>query len=571
MKKIPAFCLLLLPFFSSAQNSLVQSWDYRYGGYLFDLPSSFLRTQDGSFLLGGYSTSDSSADILQHTRDTAIIDMNGVLHGDFWIVKTDSSGIMQWNKRYGGDKGDYLYSAIQIPGGGYLLGGSSLSGISGDRTEANWNPTTNISTDCEDYWIVKTDASGNKLWDKRYGGNKGDRCTSIIRTSANDYMLAGYSYSPVSGDKTMPQVNNSTDFWIVKINSAGVKIWDKVIGGAQIEEGPIVIKECADGGFAIGGLSYSGIGGDKTDSLRDTLTTSTLFRGDYWLVKIDSSGNKLWDKTFGGASVDWFSDLIITSDGGFLLGGYTWSMQGGDVSEASRDTSMTWWNQGDYWIVKTDSAGNKEWDKRFGGQNQDFFNSVSQTPDGGFLLAGRAFSGIGGDKTEISTGYDTWLVKTDALGNKLWDKTIYNMASYGEHAFMNADGCVIISTGIACGISGDVSQANRDSSGLNQNYDYWITKFCDSIMVSIGNEIRNDGLKIFPNPAKNKLTVDNIHYTINSISIINLLGEKIENLQPGRKNQKAEVTLDVSMLKPGIYILQVSGDNKNIFAKFIKE
>ncbi|MCX6275821.1 MAG: T9SS type A sorting domain-containing protein [Bacteroidetes bacterium] len=571
MKKILKSTIFLLPIFASAQGPLIKLWDSRFGGYKSEHTYSLQFTSDGGYLMGGFTASDSSADITQHTRDTAVINMDGVLHGDYWIVKTDPSGTMQWNKRYGGDKGDYLFSTIQTPDDGYLLGGSSHSGISGERTEPNRNPTSNISSACEDYWIVKTDSLGSKQWDKRFGGNSGDRCYSVIQSSANCFLLAGYSFSPVSGDKTMAQVNNSSDFWVVKTNASGTKIWDKVYGGPQSEAGPVVIKECADGGFAICGQSWSEIGGDKTDSLHDTLTTSVGFRGDFWIVKIDSSGNKLWDKTFGGASVDWFNDFIITSDGGFLLGGYTWSQLSGDVTEPSRDTSLSWLSQGDFWIVKTDSLGNKQWDKRFGGEYVDYFSSIQQTPDGGYLLAGESLSGIGGDKSEITTGADTWLVKTDSMGNKQWDKTIFNRDSNHEHALMTDDGCIIISTSTASGIGGYVSHANKDTSGLNQTLDYWLTKFCDSTMVSSGTEKAYGGIVVFPNPAGNKLTISCTLDKISSIEVYNVIGVRKTMDEINYTSQNSQITLNVSKFEPGIYILRIYFGEKTFYTKFIKQ
>jgi len=566
-----SFSVVFITFFASAQSSLVKLWDARFGGFKNEYTYDLTLTSDGGFLISGFTDSDSSADITQQSRDTATEDMDGTLHGDFWIVKTDGAGNMQWNKRYGGDKGDYLFSSIQTPDQGFLLAGSSYSTSGGDCTEPNRG-----STITEDYWIVKTDASGMKQWDKRFGGNSGDRCTSVLLTSTGNYLLAGYSYSPVSGDKTQPQINNSSDYWIVKVNSSGTKIWDKVFGGLQVESVPVVIRECPDGGFAMAGISWSGAGADKTDTLHDTLTTSVGFRGDYWLVKIDSSGNKLWDRTFGGASVDWFGDMIVTSDGGLLLGGQTWSQLSGDVSEASRDTSLSWMQQGDFWIVKTDASGNKQWDKRFGGENIEFFNSVQQTQDGGYLLAGASLSGIGGDKSEAASGADTWLVKTDSLGIKLWDKTIYNQSSYHEHALMNADGCIVISTSTTSGIGGDVSQANKDTSGLNQTMDYWLAEFCDSAMVSAANENFDSGIKIFPNPASSGLTISSPQHIITSIQIFNTIGGGLMTVHfptaiPKAIAGKLPTELDVSSLLPGIYILKIASAEKNFFAKFIKQ
>jgi hypothetical protein len=122
-------------------------------------------------------------------------------------------------------------------------------------------------------------------------------------------------------------------------------------------------------------------------------------------VKLDAMGNKLWDKTIGGSEDDVLYSLQQTADGGYILGGYSYSYSNGDKTEPSR-------GRNDYWIVKLDSAGNKQWDKTIGGDQDDMFHSLQQTRDGGYILGGKSSSGISYDKTEPSRGYfDYWVVK----------------------------------------------------------------------------------------------------------------------------------------------------------------
>src|SRR5204863_32675 len=137
---------------------------------------------------------------------------------------------------------------------------------------------------------------------------------------------------------------------------------------------------------------------------------------DYWIVKTDSIGNKQWDKDFGGTNNDELFSIQQTADGGYILGGCS-------VSGISGDKTQVNWGDIDYWIVKTDSLGNKQWDKDFGGTSDDFLYSMQQTADGGYILGGISSSGISGDKTQVTWGNsDYWIVKTDSLGNKQWDK-----------------------------------------------------------------------------------------------------------------------------------------------------
>ncbi|MBK7391205.1 MAG: hypothetical protein IPI23_19690 [Bacteroidetes bacterium] len=185
MNKIKLTLLLVLGVnFLNAQNTLVKIWDFRFGGTDVDWLIQSQHTIDQGYVLGGYSFSESSGDKTQ--------DVWG--NDDYWIVKIDSIGNKQWDKDYGGTDFDYLYSLQQTTDGGYILGGYSSSGIGGDKTHASWG--------AEDYWIVKIDSLGNKLWDKVFGGTNSDLLFSLQQTSVGGYILGGYSSSGINGDKT---------------------------------------------------------------------------------------------------------------------------------------------------------------------------------------------------------------------------------------------------------------------------------------------------------------------------------------------------------------------------------
>ncbi|MEP7171754.1 MAG: T9SS C-terminal target domain-containing protein, partial [Bacteroidota bacterium] len=357
MKKL----LLLLLFascflhFTFSQNPLVKQWDYRFGGTDNDFLTWFEQTKDGGYILGGYSYSDSSGDKTQDNWDTIC---NGFCTPDYWIIKIDSIGNKQWEKNFGGTSDDLPYSLQQTADGGYILGGVSHSGISGDKTDSLRGGMGDY-----DFWIVKTDSLGNKQWDKDFGGFNYDQLTSMLQTVDGGYILGGFSNSDSSGDKTQNS-HGSEDYWIVKIDSLGNKQWDKDFGGADDDRFHF-IQQTADKGYILGGNSNSGISGDKTQ------TVWGLY--DYWILKTDSLGNKLWDKDFGGTYNDILFSLKQTADGGYILGGISQSGIGGDKSQPT-------WGAYDYWIVKTDSLGNKQWDKDFGGTgNEDNVGNISQT------------------------------------------------------------------------------------------------------------------------------------------------------------------------------------------------
>ncbi|HKR04106.1 MAG TPA: T9SS type A sorting domain-containing protein [Bacteroidia bacterium] len=394
--------------------------------------------------------------------------------------------VKQWDKGFGGLKDDELFSCQQTSDGGYILGGRSSSGIGGDKTQAAWDP----SGQSYDYWIVKTDLLGNKLWDKTFGGTNNDWLYFLQQTTDGGYILGGTSKSGISGDKTQA-LWGLWDYWIIKTDSLGNKQWDKDFGGTN-DDYFFSLQQTSDGGYIIGGYSGSGISGDKTQN--------SWGWWDYWIIKTDSLGNKQWDKDFGGTYADYFHSLHQTTDGGYILGGYSGSGISGDKTQPLWDTCTACSDRCDYWIVKTDSLGNKQWDKRFGGTAQDFLYSLTQTTDGGYILAGFSASDSSGDKTQSLWDpcptclfrHDYWIVKTDSLGNKQWDKDFGGTDDEDDLANISqtTDRGYLIAGNSYSGLSGDKTEGNlgyeqtwvikTDSLGTKQ-WDKTLRTDCDYV------------------------------------------------------------------------------------------
>ena len=449
---------IILPFFifgfqfSFGQNPLVKMWDNDYGGLLHDVFISMQQTTDGGYILGGQTKSDISGNKTQPLWGAFGTDY------DYWIVKTDSLGNKQWDKDFGGTDFDYLMTVRQTKDGGYIVGGYSISPISGDKTQPRWSYAW-------DYWIVKTDSLGIKQWDKVFGSHGYDFFCSVEQTSDGGYILGGYTNEGNNGDNTQSNWG-ADDYWIVKTDSLGIKQWDKGFGGTSYDHLRF-IHQTTDGGYILGGNSSSGISGDKTQSNWGVT--------DYWIVKIDSLGIKQWDKDFGGTLGEVLFSIEQTADGGYILGGYSKSDMSGDKTQPLWGIPGTDW---DYWIVKIDTLGNKQWDKDFGGTDLDELFNVSQTTDGGYLLSGDSYSPISGDKTENNFGVEqTWIIKTDSLGTKQWDKTILT-SGHDENALaiQTNDGCYAIANATDGIIGGYKSQTGWGG------YDYWLVKFCEALV-----------------------------------------------------------------------------------------
>ena len=220
-----------------------------------------------------------------------------------------------------------------------------------------------------DVYLIKTDGSGNKVWEKTFGGSSYDYGYSVQQTSDGGFLIVGNTYSLGDG---------SLEVYLIKTDVSGNKVWEKNFGGSSFDFG-YSVEKTSDGGFVIIGFTTSFGAGQE----------------DVYLVKVDAEGNKIWEKTFGGFLEDQGNSIQQTSDGGFIISGFTESLGAGYF---------------DVYLIKTDANGKKIWEKTFGGSSFDWGYSVQQVSDGGFVITGKTFSSGAG-------GSDVYLIKTDSEGN----------------------------------------------------------------------------------------------------------------------------------------------------------
>jgi parallel beta-helix repeat protein len=318
---------------------LATEWSKKYGANTHVY--SVVQTDDGGYAIAGFTTAF------------------GVGGMDFWLGKTDVAGNMQWNKTYGGTESELAHSVLQTSDGGYVIAGYAESFGVGQF----------------DFWLVKTDSSGNHQWNRTYGGTNTEFASSVVETSDGGYAIAGET-------RSFPA--NVANAWLVKTDANGNVEWSKVYGGTGYDRVSSV-RQTTEGGYIMSGITESFATG----------------AWDFWLVKTDATGNMQWNKTYGGADYDGASSLVQTSNGGYALAGYTKSFGAGE---------------GDIYLVKTNATGGIEWSKTYGGANGDEAKYVRQTDDEGYIIAGSTRSfGLGSS--------DFWLVKTDSSGNMEWNKT----------------------------------------------------------------------------------------------------------------------------------------------------
>lgn len=310
-------------------------WDKTLGGSSWEELHSLVPTPDGGILVAGITQSPADGDVAYERLGD----------WDYWLIKLDIKGAIEWQQRYGGNKADRIWVSKQTRDGGFIIGGESLSDVSGNKTEpsrGNW-----------DFWMIKVNKNGILEWDKTIGGDGHDAIRGdIIETQDGGFLLAGVSDSNVSGEKTEP-CRGGWDYWIVRTDSRGNVLWDKTIGGEQRELMQAAI-EMPDGGFLLGGESRSGVSGDKNDFLRGL--------NDYWVVRVDAKGNLIWEKTIGANWDEAIFDMVRAETGVIYLAGFS-------GSDATFEKSKASYGSIDYWIVAIDDNGNLLWEKNYGGKN----------------------------------------------------------------------------------------------------------------------------------------------------------------------------------------------------------
>jgi hypothetical protein len=334
------------------------TWSRTFGGADEDIAYSVRQTSDGGYVVAGYTDSYGAG-------------------RDAWLIKTDAAGNRVWDKTFGGGVGS---SVRQTSDGGYIIAGY---------------------TESSNLWLIKTNVSGNEVWSRTLGGDRFvDEGYWVQQTSDGGYIVAGRTASFGAG---------YFDVWLVKADALGDTVWTRTHGGEGRDEG-YSVQQTSDGGYIVAGSTESYGAGWS----------------DVWLIKTDADGNKAWDRTFGGESDEYGYSVQQTSDGGYIIVGETWSYGAGAC---------------DVWLIKTDTSGNKVWDKTFGGEAQDDWgHSVQQTSDGGYIIAGYTCS--------YGAGWcgDVWLIKVDADGHKAWDRTFGDEWGY-ERAYsvqQTSDGGYII-------------------------------------------------------------------------------------------------------------------------------
>lgn len=542
------FWTFIMSISSNAQNIL---WEKSYGGKHDEILLDAISTPDYGYVLVGSSVSNKNGNKTDNNKGNF----------DYWVWKMTDKGDLDWQKSFGGDGMDILQSIKITTDGGFILAGTSSSSNEGEFAYDKKGECKGGS----DLWIIKLDARGNELWQRTIGGNGQDILKSISQTTDGGFIIGGSSSSDVSPKKEDGQLDvfgkadnarGGLDYWIIKLDKSGVVEWQKTLGGIYNDELKSIIP--TKDGFLVGGYSNSPESGDKTQN--------NIGIGDYWIVKLNTKGELLWQKTIGGNLDDHLYTLIDTKDGNFILGGNS-------NSEATQTKTVDNSNGTDFWVVKIDYNGSILWQQTYNYGKNDVLTSIVENPDGTLLLGGYAQSEasitsatrrgkLGGavkgmsDKEGIN---DYIALKISATGEKLWEKTI---GSQGDEVltklFEARDGSFLL--------AGTSNGGNsRDKNSAIGGKDFWVVKLKD---MSKPEKVKVN-LETFPNPAETFTNVViNFDYSEGLAKLIDINGRII---QEQKITGSHTIPVDLTNLSSGVYIINVVTNTNEESIKVIKK
>ncbi|HYV93953.1 MAG TPA: MopE-related protein [Chitinophagales bacterium] len=431
------FPCIVLAFSLHAQTNSTPpsiSWQKSLGGSGNDVANCAKPTSDGGFIIAGISNSNNGDITGNHGQN------------DFCLIKLNAAGNLVWQHSYGGTGVDEATCVVQTPDGGYAVAGKNSS--------HNGDVTGNHGS--SDFWLIKTNDQGTLQWQKSYGGSQSELAYAMEPTSDGALVIAGITYSnngDVSGN------HGVGDAWIIKVDQNGNLLWQKAVGGSQLDIASD-IKQTNDGGYIVTGYSLSNDGNISTNKGEE----------DFLFFKLDASGNLQWQKTMGGTGGDVGNAGVQSIDGGYVFCGLTHSTDLDVVGALGGH---------DVWVIKTDPAGTAQWTRCLGGSDTDEGIEIKQQTDGTIIVCGNTGSN-NNDVSGLHGLYDIWLTALDTSGNSLWQKTL------GGNNYDYPLSLQILSSGQYL-VAGKTNSTNGDITENHGGYDFWVVKLntvCNTIFYA---------------------------------------------------------------------------------------
>lgn len=447
-------------------------WDKTFGGNNWEELHSIKTLSDGNLIFGG-NTQSQPGDSTTVTDSLCGVPIIGPYY-DYWLVKTDVDGNKIWDKRFGGSGNDRMWVVHNTKDGGFLCGGTSNSDASCQKKQDSFGE--------DDWWIVKTDADGNLLWEQTYGTDGDDELWDVVELEDGSILALGQSYSGLSGNfKTAVAGNSpdSSDMRLAKIDKDGNLLWDRTYGGTGDELGQKIIKTEPGTEIVIGGQSTSKpLVGRKSAPLYAGIDVNGNRSNDMWVLRLDLKGDIIWDESYGGTGNDIMKDMEPLDNGNFLIAGQ---------SNSGISGNKEWENKGesDFWLVEIAPDGTRLWDRAYGGSARDDGYAIHVNDKQEILFGGVSRSGISGDKSDPPEGdYDYWMLFLEPDGEPIWDVSFGGSSNDALYDITPvSDGGVLLGGHSASNASGYKTENNFGDIGAN---DWWIVKTDCKLNLDLG-------------------------------------------------------------------------------------
>jgi len=386
--------------------------EFVLGGSGEDTPRQVVATADGGFALVGFSNSTDG-------------DLEGkkLPVNDYWLVKMDPDGRVEWSRTIGGSGDDRAQALVQTRDGGFAIAGYAMSD-DGDGS---------LNMGFHDNWVVRLDSSGEMIWERSFGFSGHDHAYDIIETRDGGLVFAGFLDVTSSGgageDGREPgddalSAHGVGEFWVTRLDADGGLVWRRYFGGTNNDRAYSVI-EAENGDYLVAGATES----------EDFDVSDSRGSYDFWVLRLDRSGELLWERSFGGSGIDRAYAICPTKDGNYLVAGNTFSVDG--------DVGI---NHGgaDIWVLKIDKMGELLWEKTYGGSEFETLESLIPDGAGGYLLAGSSRSSDG-DLGDNQGENDIWLIRIGPQGEILWEQTYGGSGEdFGFSVARNQEGATML-------------------------------------------------------------------------------------------------------------------------------
>ncbi|MBD3581323.1 T9SS type A sorting domain-containing protein [Flavobacterium selenitireducens] len=490
-----------------------EQWQRTIGGFGSDVLISAIQTKDGGVLLGGTSSSDANGDKSAKSKGAT----------DIWLVRLDNSGIIKWQRTYGGRHEDELRSMIQSVDGGFLLGAYSFSSESGDKISK--------CNGAGDFWILKLDDAGEMVWQKTYGGAKDDQLKVVIQTSDGHYIAAGNSVSG-SGFSKATSSRHGSDFWVIKMDVDGNGLWQESYNFGKYDILTSVIEN-NDGTLLIGGHAKS-----EPNRASDPEGTN-----DYIALKIKADGTEIWNKTFGSDGEDILYKLIETRDGGYLLAGTSnpQAVKTKKRSNKNKDSLSNIGDDGNMAIANTAQQNMDSYVNDARDAANDYYKEQSTT------VTDAANDAVGQKEGPLKFG-------VNAPGDLLQQGDAGNRNLFGAGNGQNRN---------SNDTSAKKSPASRQKANNLGRNDFWVVKLKDKDK----KEKARRHIEAFPNPANDFTNVVvSYEFEKGTATIFDISGRQLQSFPISERT----VPVSLNGLPEGIYIVNIKTNRSDDSVKVMK-